>query len=383
MGAADLTLVKTQLLETLFDWPLPPFFYAPAGNLYPGAEACEIQMHDGTLANGHLRRFSPGEGLCLFLPDGSDTWGPIEFKNVRQFRLTRPLELVPDTRIKQPAGTGNPDSGGGQTFALEYRDGKVLSGETTGHERTAHGLFLYPLIEHHKVQRIFVPDGAIAGFNVGELIGELLIQEQAASPAEVRVALDEQSNLRSQRLGDLLVEQNVVTRDELERALKHQESMPVMRLGEAIVQLGLAGDDQITSALARQKNQRDVPLGQILIEMGVVNEAQMKEVLAKKLGIPFVSLDQYPVDLNAVRLLSPAFAFRNMVLPLYSTKTDIIIALEQPLEHEVLNQIRFLTSLRPVPVMASRAQLRRRISECYSRHRSRPFRRMQCWRLNP
>jgi type II secretory ATPase GspE/PulE/Tfp pilus assembly ATPase PilB-like protein len=56
-----------------------------------------------------------------------------------------------------------------------------------------------------------------------------------------------------------------------------------------------------------------------------------------------------------------------MVLPLYRTDADIIIALEKPLEYEVLNQIRFLTSLRPVPVMASQEDLQKRIGESYAR----------------
>ena len=367
MGTIDIKLAKTELLETLFDWPLPPFFQAPSGALHPGAEECEIQFPDDTQASGHLRRFCLAGASCQFLPEGSYTWCHVEFNTVKQFRLTRPLELVLDVRSAELVGGYAPAPGEGQTFALEYGDGKVFSGETAGHERTTQGLFLYPVIEQHKVQRIFVPDAAIAGFNVGELIGELLIQEEAVSADQVQVALEEQAHLRTQRLGDLLVERNVVTREELERALKHQESMPVMRLGQAIVQLGLADDEQIASALARQKSQRDVPLGQILIDMGVVNETQMKEVLAKKLGIPFVSLDRYPVDLNAVRLLDSAFAYRHMVLPLYSTASDIVIALEQPLEYEVLNQVRFLTGLRPVPVMATREQLRQRINDCYSR----------------
>ena len=366
MGTIDIKLAKTELLETLFDWPLPPFFQAPSGALHPGAEECELLFPDDTQASGHLRRFSPGDTSCQFLPQGSHTWCHVDFKSVKQFRLTRPLELVPDVRGAELVGGHAPTPGEGQTFALEYGDGKVFSGETAGHERTTQGLYLYPIVDENMVQRIFVPDVVIAGFNVGELIGELLIQEAAVSADQVQVALEEQAHLRTQRLGDLLVEGNVVTREELERALKHQESMPVMRLGQAIVQLGLASDEQIASALARQKSQRDVPLGQILIEMGVVNETQMKEVLAKKLGIPLVSLDRYPVDLNAVRLLDSAFAYRHMVLPLYSTAADIVIALEQPLEFEVLNQVRFLTGLRPVPVMATRDQLRQRINDCDS-----------------
>ena len=362
MGASDLNLVKTQVLEAVFDWPLPPF-YRVAGNLsQPGVEHCEIEFRDGSTSRGHVRRVKPAEGACLFQLEGAAHWRRIEFSGVRLFRLPRPLEIEPDGR-SEPSVTERAV----QSFTIEFSDGACFAGQTVSHERTAFGLYLYPIVAGGRVQRVFVPDSAIGGFNVGELIGELLVREQAATENQVQVALEEQSNLRQQRLGDLLVEQKVVTREELELALKHQETMPVMRLGEAILQLGMAGADQIDAALARQKSQRNVPLGQILIEMGVVDESQMKEVLAKKLGIPFVSLDQYPVDLNAVRLVGSAFAYKHMVLPLYSTATDIVIALEQPLQVEVLNHVRFLTGLRPVPVMAVREQLRKRISDCYAR----------------
>ena len=367
MGVIEYDLDKTRLLESLFDWPMPPFFRVPGANAHPGTEECEILFRDGGTQSGRLSGFNPSDGGCVFQRSHTDAVVRIDFESVKMFRLLRSLDLIPDAEITSLLEMSPVAPGTGQTFALEFADGKVFSGETVGHERNVFGLFLFLIVEEGRVQRIFVPDSAMVDIHLGELIGELLVKQQAATPEDVQVALDEQSNLRAQRLGDLLVEQKVVTRDELESALKHQESMPVMRLGEAIVSLGLADEAQITAALARQKGQRNVPLGQILIDMGVVSEQQMKEVLAKKLGIPFVSLDKYPVDLNAVRLLTPAFAFKHMVLPLYRTDSDIIIALEKPLEYEVLNQIRFLTSLRPVPVMATQEDLEKRIGESYTR----------------
>ena len=95
MGIIDIKLAKTELLEALFDWPLPPFFQAPSGALHPGAEECELQFPDDTQASGHLRRFCPGDASCQFLPAGSHTWCHVDFNTVKQFRLTRPLELVP------------------------------------------------------------------------------------------------------------------------------------------------------------------------------------------------------------------------------------------------------------------------------------------------
>ncbi len=366
MGAIELKLGQTQLLANLIDWPMPPFFQTVGDVPWSSLEDCEILFRDGQAADGRITSFFRAGHSCQFQAEGAVADERLDFTSIKLIRLTRALHLEPDVRTSALLDVPAVRPGAGQTFALEFFDGRVFSGETAGHERAVCGLFLFLIVEPGQVQRVFVPDTAIVSFHAGELIGELLVKEQVATATEVQVALDEQNSMRAQRLGDLLVEQKVVTRDELERALKHQESMPVMRLGEAIVQLGMADDAQIGAALARQKGQRNVPLGQILIDMGVVNEEQMKEVLAKKLGIPFVSLEKYPVDLNAVRLLSSTFAFKHMVLPLYSTEVDIIIALEKPLEYETLSEIRFLTSLRPVPVMASPEELRRRIGESYA-----------------
>jgi len=373
MGANDFRMAKTQILGTFLDWPMPPFFQAAADSIHMGAEHCEILYKNGSTASGLLTHFMPGEGWCLLRHQESSVSGRIDFRSVKQVRLTRAIELIPDERSTALVGERSFGPGQGQPFSLQFVDGKAVEAETVGHEQTPYGLYLFPIVGEALVERLFVPATAVASFSAGELIGEILVREDSATQDEVKFALEEQSSMRSQRLGDLLVEQKVVTRDELERALKHQESMPVMRLGEAIVQLGMASDSQISFALNRQKSQRDVPLGQILIDMGIVSEAQMNEVLAKKLGIPAVSLDNYQVDLNAVRLLTPTFALKHAVLPLYRTENDIVVALERPFDHELLKQIRFLTSLRPVPVRAARDELRHRIQESYARSHEQVF----------
>lgn len=118
-------------------------------------------------------------------------------------------------------------------------------------------------------------------------------------------------------------------------------------------ELGLINQDQLEVALLEQQKNRKKPLGQILIDMGVVEAAALKEALAKKLGIPYVGLTKFNLDLNVIRLVSAENAKKYGLMPLYMHDSALVVAFEDPFNSRAIEEIRFLTQLKVLPVMSS------------------------------
>ena len=119
---------------------------------------------------------------------------------------------------------------------------------------------------------------------IGQRIGEVLIEQQAATPHQVERAAEQQRQMREQRLGDILVSRNIVTHDQLVTALAQQSHMPMVRIGEALMSLGMIDINDLQAALRQQELDRGVPLGEILVRSGVVTQPDLQMAMARKMG---------------------------------------------------------------------------------------------------
>jgi type II secretory ATPase GspE/PulE/Tfp pilus assembly ATPase PilB-like protein len=108
-----------------------------------------------------------------------------------------------------------------------------------------------------------------------------------------------------------------------------------------------------------------MPLGRILIEMGAVAENVLNGALAKKLGIPYVGIAKFNVDLNAVRLISVECARKYVLMPLYIHDTALVVAFQDPFNTKAVEEIRFLTEMKVIPVISSHDDIDRAIKKYY------------------
>lgn len=353
----------TQL--TAFDWPLPPYFHAIHDGHEDGPETCLIYMRNGSKALGELIRFVPEESSLLFLPTRSETNEVIPLSDIKSMRLVKSLILDKHrTTLEARAEEVFPPSER-QSYTVEFVDKEIVNGETIGYSNSNIGLYLYLPTVEDKVIRCFIPQTAINHFQIGLKIGEILIDENLASRADIDAALIHQQELRKQRIGDYLSEHQIISRDQLDQAIKFQEGRPILKLGEALRQLNLISEAQLTEALAKQKLNRNMQLGQILVKMEIIDDRTLRGVLAKKMGIPYVGLAQFNFDINAIRLVSESVALRYRLMPLCLHGNNLIVALQDPLNSAALEYLRFITQKKIVPAMASSDDIEAAINQYY------------------
>lgn len=356
-----------------FEWPVPHYFHLAHEASGADSKACYVYMRNGSKSIGNLVKFLPEEASLLFTPLRAVNNEIIYLEEVKSIRLVETVALEKtQTSLESRAEEVFPASER-QPFTVVFIDKEILNGETISYSTSAHGLYLFVPDAHQKIVRAFIPYQAMAYYQIGSKIGEILVDEEIASKNEVDAALSRQQVLRVQRIGDYLSEHKIISSEQLEAAIKFQESRPILRLGEALQQLNLITQAQLDAALANQKQNRNVQLGQILVKMNVIDERTLKGVLAKKMGIPYVVLSSFNFDSNAIHLVDQALVRKYMLIPLCLHDETLIVALEDPLNIQALEQLRFITQKKIIPAMASREDIQLAINKYYVKTPAKPY----------
>jgi type II secretory ATPase GspE/PulE/Tfp pilus assembly ATPase PilB-like protein len=149
----------------------------------------------------------------------------------------------------------------------------------------------------------------------------------------------------------------IATREELEEALTGREGLIGQKLGEVLLQEELISAGQLEKSLALQRTHPKLHLGEILTRTGVVGQVTMRRLLARKLGIPCVSLRRFPVEPVDLDAEHEEFMRKRLVLPLFRTGMRLVVAVENPLDPALLQELAFFMRLRIDPVMATHEEL--------------------------
>lgn len=353
--------------KTAFQWPTPPYFDFIHDSDHPSPETCLVYLRSGTKILGDLVRFMPEESSILFLPTRNEVNEIIHLSEIKSMRLVKSLSFNKQNTSLESRATEVFPASERQPYNVEFFDKEVINGETIGFSNTANGLYLFLPSADERIVRCFIPHQAIAQYQIGLKIGEILIDEKLASREDIDTALAQQQQLRRQRIGDYLSEHQIISIEQLDAAIKYQESQPILKLGEALQQLKLITPAQLEEALAKQKGNRNVQLGQILVKMDIIDERTLKGVLAKKMGIPYVGLSKFNFDINAIRMVSESLARKYTLMPLCLHESILIVALEDPLNGKALEYLRFVTQKKIVPAMASREDILSAIDKHYAK----------------
>jgi type IV pilus assembly protein PilB len=134
----------------------------------------------------------------------------------------------------------------------------------------------------------------------------------------------------------------------------------VKQLGEILLDEGLVTEGQLVAALDEQMS-GGRSLGRSLVEIGVLTEGQLVAALARQVGMDFVDLDDYPVDRTAVALVPAALCRRHVVLPIRIDHGTLILATADPGNVVAVDDVRTMSGLQVLPVVATYDNLARAI----------------------
>ena len=136
------------------------------------------------------------------------------------------------------------------------------------------------------------------------------------------------------------------------------------RLGEFLVREGLVTREQIVRALAEHQA-TGMRLGYCLVKLGFVQEVELTKALARQFRMPAVDLSRFEPDPRVVKLVPAELALRHLVLPLKREGRTLTVALADPANPNVLEDLKFITRYDVFPVVAGEYTLRALVEKYY------------------
>ncbi len=130
-------------------------------------------------------------------------------------------------------------------------------------------------------------------------------------------------------------------------------------LGQLLLDKGLVKPEQLERALDEQRRSNHQKLlGEILIEMRFCSEDQITEALAQAYGVPYARVSPRIADPKIIAILPKEFLEKHCVLPLYLVERVLTVAVPEPANVFLLEEIERLSGFTVQLVAATSRDIR-------------------------
>jgi len=134
------------------------------------------------------------------------------------------------------------------------------------------------------------------------------------------------------------------------------------KLGNLLIEAGLITKEQLSIAL---KNRGKKRLGQVLVEMQFASEKDISQTLSSQTCIPFIDLGKAVVEPVAVMTIDEKTASKNLAFPFQIEKNTIAVAMENPLDLHLVNDLQFKTGRQITPFIATASDIKMSVQKHY------------------
>ncbi len=135
-------------------------------------------------------------------------------------------------------------------------------------------------------------------------------------------------------------------------------------LGEVLIREGLLTRAKCDQALAEQRSSGH-RLGFVLVRLGFVPEVEITKILARQHRMPAVDLSRFDVDPKILKLIPSDLATKQVVLPLKREGRTLTVAMADPTNMGLVEDLKFITRYDVFPVLAGEQTLRTIIERHY------------------
>jgi type IV pilus assembly protein PilB len=139
-----------------------------------------------------------------------------------------------------------------------------------------------------------------------------------------------------------------------------------MLTGELFIQEGLINEDQLRLAQDKQKEMGGTdPIARVLVSLGFIKERDRVRLLGKVWGVPFVEIESDPPTPDILGLISPQLAKRFKSIPVDRDGNRLMVAMANPLDIFVIDELRLATGLEIEPMIAVEDDIANALSSLY------------------
>ena len=141
------------------------------------------------------------------------------------------------------------------------------------------------------------------------------------------------------------------------------------QLSEILVEQGTLKEDQVKRAQLYAK-QNNVPLSEAIVKFGFATEEQVTAALSKHFSVPYASKENGILvperEQNLQDIIPEKFARENMVVPLFIEEDELAVAVLDPTNVFLLENIKMMSGKQVQPFLASKSELLSVIDAFYS-----------------
>ena len=143
--------------------------------------------------------------------------------------------------------------------------------------------------------------------------------------------------------------------------------MAVTNRSQLAIMLNKRGllNSQQTQELHRLQQAHKEPIIKLLLERDWVPEKAIRDILRKDFLVEEVSLAEFHVDPSIAALIPQSFCERQWVVPLKQEGRKLMLAVADPMDSGLVDDLRFVSGLNIQAVMADVASIRAKIAEVY------------------
>lgn len=135
-------------------------------------------------------------------------------------------------------------------------------------------------------------------------------------------------------------------------------------LGQVLKDRGVIKESQVQAALGEQRRHGGL-IGQCLVTMGACSESDVTMALAVQAGLEAVDLAQVSPESDALEAVDGSAAHAYGVLPLRVEAGTLVVALADPMNSAVLEDLSFTTGFQVRAVVADAGAIKERVLEHY------------------
>ncbi|MEO8901029.1 MAG: response regulator [Polyangiaceae bacterium] len=136
------------------------------------------------------------------------------------------------------------------------------------------------------------------------------------------------------------------------------------QIGKILLRQRALSPEQLDRALAESKGGR---LASRLAADGTISDVAALKALSEQHGIPGIDLSQICLKLDDLELLPREIAEKHLILPVLVREDRLFIAMANPREIKVIDELEFVTGKKVYPYVALDAALAHVIEEAYGR----------------
>lgn len=127
-------------------------------------------------------------------------------------------------------------------------------------------------------------------------------------------------------------------------------------------------EEQLLEALTKSKK-TNTPIGSMLVTLGFITVDQLKDALSQQQGYSHVTAAQLNISEGVIKILPEDFIKENKLIPLASDGRFLDIGMINPDNKKALNEVVYLTGLRPRVLLMSYMEYKNCINKYFGRNR--------------